>query len=68
MRKNPEDKNSAPKSTDRILLQLMAQYSTIKRTVGMTGLAACPDVRPDFIGLYVKAETHLTQGEQFIPR
>ena len=31
----------------------------MKRTVGTTGLAACPDVRPAFSGLYVGAETHL---------
>lgn len=28
------------------------------RTVGTTGIAACPDVRPAFSGLLVGAETH----------
>ena len=47
------------KAKEVAILQLMAQYATIKRTVGTTGLAACPDVRPTFSGLLVGAETHL---------
>ena len=46
---NDRDKNAALNILDEGLRL---------RTVGTTGIAACPDVRPAFSGLLVGAETH----------
>jgi len=50
---NDRDKNAALNILDEGLRL---------RTVGTTGIAACPNVRPAFSGLLVGAETHLMSG------